>query len=89
MMGWELTNFRLDRQGYEACAFHFEVVFTGSLNQPECLYRGDGILTLNGRVRVNREDDLKTALSGVGVDPHSFIKQLVEWVGCQASLQPA
>jgi len=88
MMGWELTNFRLDSQGCEACAFHFEVVFTGSLNQPECLYRGDGILINGGRVRVNREDDLKTALSGVGVDPQSFIQQLVDWVGFQARLQP-
>ncbi|GEM_PF-1455568 len=79
-MGWQLTNFELDPSGRLASTFHFEIVFTGSRQQPECLVRGDGVLLRSGRVRFNREDDLRSAVEGVGVEPHGFISHLADWV---------
>ena len=79
-MGWELTNFKLASSGRQASAFHFEVVFKGSFEQAECLYRGDGILTQCGSVRVNREHDLADAVAGLGLDSQIFMQQLSDWV---------
>lgn len=79
-MGWELANFRLDTGGQTASSFHFEVVFTGSCNQAECLYRGDGMLIPGGRVRLNREQDLAAAVDGLGLDTEAFKRHLAEWI---------
>jgi hypothetical protein len=36
-------------------------------------------------VRFNREDDLRSAVEGVGVDPHGFISHLSDWVVQQSA----
>lgn len=82
-MGLELANFRVDTEGHQASAFRFEVVFTGSLDQPECVYRGDGILLSGGGVRINREHDLADAVAGAGLNPQQFMERLADWIDGQ------
>jgi len=83
-MGLELANFRVDTKGQQASAFRFDVVFTGSFHQPEFVYRGDGILSSSGGVRINRELDLADAVVGAGLDPRVFLEQLTDWIERQS-----
>ena len=75
-MGWELTEVNVDDSGGQASAFHFEVTFTGSHDQAECLLRGDGILLSNGRIRFNRSADLIRTVTDLGLSPDELIRKL-------------
>jgi len=81
-MGLELANFRVDAKGLQESAFRFEIIFTGSLDQPECVYRGDGILGGAGLL-INREHELAEAVAGAGLNPQQFLEQLADWINCQ------
>ena len=80
MMGWDIANFNVSRGGGIARGFEFEVVFTGSGRQPECLLHGDGVVLSTGRVRFNREDDLRALVAEAGGNPQYFLDYLSDWV---------
>jgi hypothetical protein len=84
MLGWDLSSLNISDGSGIARAFEFEVVFTGSANQADCLLRGDGILLSSGRVRFNREDELKSLVAGTGGNPEYFLDYLSDWVVRQA-----
>ena len=83
-MGWDISNLNISDGSGIARSFEFEVVFTGSANQAECLLRGDGILLSSGRVRFNREDELKALVAGAGGNADYFLDYLSDWVVRQA-----
>ena len=64
-MGWELTDVNVEDTGGQANPFHFEITFTGSRDQAECLLRGDGILLGNGKIRFNRSAELVRTVTGL------------------------
>lgn len=82
-MGLELANFGVDAKGPQQSAFHFEVIFTGTSDQPQCVYRGEGILFGGGRLLINHEHDLADAVACAGLNPQQFLNQLAQWVEAQ------
>lgn len=71
-MGWEITNFQLERTGELARVFNFEIMFTGLAGENERLVRGDGLVMKSGKIRFNRENQLMGVVAEAGINPDSF-----------------
>lgn len=84
MLGWDIENLSFGDSGGVAQTFDFQVVFSNSTQQAECLLRGDGILLSSGRVRFNREDELKSFVAGTGSNPEYFLDYLADVVAREA-----
>lgn len=84
MLGWDVSKLHIGDGSGVARAFEFEVVFTGLADQAECRLHGDGILLSSGRVRFNREDELKALVADSGANPEYFLDYLSDWVARQA-----
>ncbi len=80
MLGWDIENLSFGDGNGVARTFDFEVVFCSTSQQVECLLRGDGILLSSGRVRFNREDELKTVVAETGSNPDYFLDYLADIV---------
>lgn len=76
-MGWQLTNFQIERHGEMAQVFHLEVSLLQADNQHDGMIMCDGLVLANGRVHLNREDRIKASVSQAGLNPHEFIEMLV------------
>jgi len=76
MMGWELKELKLAANGRTASAFQFEIASLAGKDQPRCSISGDGVVFEDGRVRFNREPELKQALSGAGLSPQDCLSSL-------------
>ena len=79
-MGWETTNFTVERYGELASVFNFEVTFTGESRNQERLLRGDGLILRDGTVRFNRPDEIKHAVATRGINPDFFLSSFADWV---------
>lgn len=88
MLGWDVSSLNIGDGSGVARAFDFEVVFSGATNEAECLLRGDGVLLSSGRVRFNREDELKALVADTGGNPEYFLDYLSDWVVRQAQPRP-
>lgn len=76
MMGWELTELKLAANGRTASAFQFEISSNGRDEETRRTISGDGVVFEDGRVRYNREAELRQAISGAGIDPQGFLGAL-------------
>lgn len=79
-MGWETTNFTVERNGELARVFNFEITFTGEASHKERMLRGDGLILRDGTVRFNRPDTIKQAVEGSGINPEFFLTSFADWV---------
>jgi hypothetical protein len=80
MLGWDIENLSFGDGNGVVRTFDFEVVFSNTSQQAECLLRGDGILLSSGRVRFNREDELKSLVAETGSNPDYFLDYLADMV---------
>lgn len=76
MTGWELMELKLAADGRTASAFQFEIAADGGDESGQRTISGDGVVFEDGRVRYNREQDLRLALSSAGLDPQGCLGQL-------------
>ncbi len=75
-MDWELTNFYIDRPGSLAQVFHFEVLANSAeYNQKQVMFV-DGLVFKSGRIRFNREIEIRSKLEDLGISLDSLIKRL-------------
>jgi len=79
-MGWETTNFTVERHGELARVFNFEITFTGEASHKERLLRGDGLILRDGTVRFNRPQEIRRAVETRGINPDFFITSFADWV---------
>jgi hypothetical protein len=79
-MGWDVMGFAVGERNGAARVFNYEIAFTGSHNQPECLWRGDGVVLNAGRVMFNRMDDLRVLVAEAGANPQDVLDLLTSWV---------
>lgn len=75
-MSWELARLELVDHGGAARTFQFEVLLAGTKQQAQCLVRGDGFVLDNGRVRFNREEELRSLIYAAGSNPQHFLDYL-------------
>lgn len=87
-MGWETTNFALERHGDLARVFNFEIMLSGAAGRHRLL-RGDGLIMRDGTVRLNRSDHIKDLVEQEGFNPESFLRNFADWVLSQAVSQLA
>jgi len=76
MTGWELTELKLAANGRTASAFQFEIASQGGADEPRRSISGDGVVFEDGRVRFNREPELRRAISGTGLSPEECLSGL-------------
>ena len=85
-MNWELANFYLDRPGRLAQVFHFEVLEGKSgFNKKQVMFV-DGLIFKNGRVRFNRETEIRNKLEDKGISLDSLLAKLTKAI--EGSAQP-
>lgn len=64
---WDMIECRFEPAGATAQVFNFELAIYGTESIPGFVLRGDGLLFSDGRVRFNREDELRDMI-GMGGD---------------------
>jgi len=75
-MGWEILELKLATNGRTVSAFQFEIAAEGAGEAGRRTISGDGVVFEDGRVRYNREQELRLAISGAGIDPQGCLGQL-------------
>ena len=89
MMRWTITEFELAHEGGLARPFQFEIIARTPVDSDRGILRGDGLLFSDGRVRFNRESNLKNFASGLGANDDDFLNALSEAITEEAGLRPA
>lgn len=75
-MDWELANFLIDRPGELARVFHFEVLM-GNPGFPKTqVMVVDGLVFKNGRIRFNREPQLRENMESKGISMDILVDSL-------------
>ena len=88
-MGWETTNFTVERHGELARVFNFEITFSGAASHKQRLLRGDGLILRNGTVRFNRPEEIRQVVEGRGINPDFFLTSFADWVVAHTAPQLA
>ncbi len=83
-MGWEIKDLELDVGGQLANAFNFELQVTTDAGVLAGALRGDGIVLRSGRVRFNREDELRRRMEAQGLDAAVVIAQVSDHAARQS-----
>jgi hypothetical protein len=86
--GWDLTQIEVQGGNSAAQVFNFELSLYGSEAVPGCILRGDGLLFRDGRVRFNREAELRQVLALMSETPQEVLESLAAQVRGQRGRSP-
>jgi hypothetical protein len=78
--GWDLTQIEVQDGSSAAQVFNFELSLYGSESVPGCILRGDGLLFKDGRVRFNREAELRQVIALMSEKPQDVLESLATQV---------
>ena len=88
-MDWEAKDFQIEPDRGQSRVFGCNVQFCYTPERQARWHQVDGVILAGGRIKVNREENLRSLAVEAGLEPESFIAQLAEWIGRQAGAMVA
>ena len=85
-MEWEAKDFQIEPESGQSRVFGCNLQLREAPALPGRWHQVDGVILADGRIKLNREELLRSLAAEAGVEPGRFIAQLADWVGHQAGV---